>query len=343
MLISSWNLHFDSAATLALDDKSQHFLLSKAANALSIKRIQRLSEIEAFEEVVAVRFAANEGKPQCPWCSHREAYCITTRRKWKCKASRCRRQFSATSGTSFASRKLPYRDLLILIAHFVNALKGVSAIRLKLELEVSYKTAFVRLHKLREVLTTHQQSNDLRGLVEVDGGYFGGYVRPKNNRPNRVDRRRLVHRSGKRHCVVIFRERRGRSRPVVCSESEAASLAHTIVEPGSEVFTDENNDWNRLAARYVLHMVNHGEQYADGPKSTNWAESFFSRLRRMEIGTHHHIAGPYLAAYANEVSWREDRRRFTNQENYDALLSMATQHPVSRQWKGYWQRRKVAA
>ena len=39
------------------------------------------------------------------------------------------------------------------------------------------------------------------------------------------------------------------------------------------------------------------------------AESFFSRLRRAEIGIHHHIAGPYLAAYAAEMGWREDRRR----------------------------------
>jgi hypothetical protein len=27
-------------------------------------------------------------------------------------------------------------------------------------------------------------------------------------------------------------------------------------------------------------------------------ESFFSRLGRFEIGTHHHIAGPYLLNYA---------------------------------------------
>jgi ISXO2-like transposase domain len=32
----------------------------------------------------------------------------------------------------------------------------------------------------------------------------------------------------------------------------------------------------------------------------------FSRLRRAEIGTHHHIAGPYLAAYADEMAWRKE-------------------------------------
>ena len=43
----------------------------------------------------------------------------------------------------------------------------------------------------------------------------------------------------------------------------------------------------------------------EGP-CTNQAESYFSRLRRMEIGTHHHIAGPYLNACAGEAAGRED-------------------------------------
>lgn len=243
----------------------------------------------------------------------------------------------------FASRKLPFRDLLLLIAHFVNAVEGISALRLKRELEVSYKTAFTRLHKLREVLMTHQQSNDLRGKVEIDGAYFGGHIRPRNHRPKQVDRRRKAHRSSKRQCVVIFRERWGRSRPIICSESVAALRAHEIIEYGSEVFTDANTDFNRLAARYILRMVNHSERYADGEVSTNWAESYFRRLRCCERGVHHHVSGEHLAEYANEISWREDRRCYDNKENFEALLGLATRHPVSRKWKGYWQRRRAAA
>lgn len=228
------------------------------------------------------------------------------------------------------------------MAHFVNALKGLTAIRLSQELEVHYKSAFVRLHKLREVLRTIQQRTSLRGKVEIDGAYFGGHVRKKNNAPTRVDRRRLPHKNDKRQCVVIMRERFGRSRPFIMSESQAAAIVHQVVEPGSEVFTDEGKHWIRIAARYVLRMVNHSERYADGDKCTNWAESYFARLRRAELGTYHHIAGPHLAEYANEISWREDRRRYSNKENFDALMSEATRHPVSRKWKGYWQRRVAA-
>lgn len=319
------------------------FLLSKQARTLSTKRIHRLSDDAAFAEFVAIRFAENDGEPFCPWCGHKEVYAITTRRTWKCASKCCRRNFSATSRTIFAGRKLHYRDLLLLVAHFVNSAKGLSAIRMSQELEVTYKTAFVWTHKIREAITTNQHSGKLRGKVEIDGGYFGGHVRPRNNFPKRVDRRRLLHRSGKRQCVVIMRERHGRSRAFVCSENEAASMMPDIVEPGSEVFTDFNASYNRIAARFVLRMVNHSERYADGEVSTNWAESYFARLRRAEMGTHHHISGPYLLGYANESSWREDRRRYSNQENYSHLLDLTTHHSVSRQWKGYWQRRKEAA
>jgi hypothetical protein len=68
------------------------------------------------------------------------------------------------------------------------------------------------------------------------------------------------------------------------------------------------------------------------------AESFFSRLRRAEIGTHHHIAGPYLNAYADEMAWREDKRRVSNGEQYLIVANAALAHPVSKTWAGYWQR-----
>lgn len=325
-----------------MEDKSQHFLLTKQARTLSTRRIHRLTEKQAFAEFVAIRFAANGGTPFCPWCGHRHVYAITTRKTWKCSSKVCRRNFSATSRTIFASRKLSYQTLLLIIAELVKPAKGASAIWLSHQLEVTYKTAFVWYHKMREAMTTEQHSGKLRGLVEIDGAYFGGHVRPRNHRPKQVDRRRLPHKSSKRKCVVVMRERYGRSRAFVCSESDGASRVPQVVEPGSAIYTDEGPQYNRIAARYVLKMVNHSERYADGDASTNWAESYFSRLRRAEMGTHHHVAGPYLTGYANEACWREDHRRCGTQEKFDDLLRITTNHPVSRQWKGYWQRRKAA-
>ena len=68
----------------------------------------------------------------------------------------------------------------------------------------------------------------------------------------------------------------------------------------------------RCAHWQDTHRVNHSVQFMDKGVCTNQAESYFSRLRRMEIGTHHHIAGPYIGQYAREASWREDDCRVPN-------------------------------
>ena len=228
------------------------------------------------------------------------------------------------------------------MALFAKAPKGLSAIRLSHELEVWYKTAFVLLHKIREQVGVEQHRHKLRGVIEIDGGYNGGYVRPYNNEGLRIDRRKTRY-SEKRQCVCIMRERWGRSRAFVCSEAEAAELAFDVVEPGSTIVTDYAAVYNRLRRRFRVLRVNHDKRFADGEASTNWAESYFARLDRAEKGVFHRISGRYFIGYANEMSWREDTRRHTDQEKFDALSHLMTRGGVSREWKGYWQRRKAAA
>jgi hypothetical protein len=54
-----------------------------------------------------------------------------------------------------------------------------------------------------------------------------------------------------------------------------------------------------------MKRINHEEAYSLDGACTNWAVEFFSRMRRGEIGHHHHVAGPYLLRFAQEASWRE--------------------------------------
>jgi hypothetical protein len=177
------------------------------------------------------------------------------------------------------------------------------------------------------------------GEVEIDGAYFGGHLRPANYKENRRDRRLAKNQNGKRRVVVILRERRGQTLPFVFRfEDESLGIIHDRVKPGSTIYADEALGWDMLHARYLTKRINHSEAHSDDGACTNQAESFFSRVRRAEIGTHHHIAGPYLGSYAGEMAWREDHRRVSNGEQYLLATNAALRHPVSRQWKGYWQR-----
>jgi len=75
---------------------------------------------------------------------------------------------------------------------------------------------------------------------------------------------------------------------------------------------DEANSWNDLQSRFEMRPIDHGQAHSAASACTNMAEEFFSRLRRAEIGHHHHIAGAYLFRYAQESWWREDNRRVSN-------------------------------
>ena len=63
-----------------------------------------------------------------------------------------------------------------------------------------------------------------------------------------------------------------------------------------------------------------------------------TRLRRMVDGQHHHVSPQYLYQYANHAAWLEDHRRLDNGALTMRAAGLALGHPVSRRWKGYWQR-----
>ena len=86
----------------------------------------RLSDDEVYETFKAIRRASNDGKPSCAKCCSVEVYEYKARPIFKWKG--CTAQFSVTSGTIFASRKMPVRDLLAAIAIFVSGAEGHCAL-----------------------------------------------------------------------------------------------------------------------------------------------------------------------------------------------------------------------
>ena len=131
---------------------AQHFLLSAAARTLSLKAIYKAGEDAAYDTFC---WPETNGAAVCPRCGA-DATKISTRRKFKCRA--CAHQFSVTSGTIFASRKMAFVDLLAAICTTVNAGKGLSMIQLSRDLDCQYKTAFVLAHKLCEAMASEVQT-----------------------------------------------------------------------------------------------------------------------------------------------------------------------------------------
>src|ERR1700691_2719932 len=187
-----------------------HFLQSKAARSLSLAQVFRITGGGAETAFRNIRWHETDGAPVCPSCGGLDAY--SARRpsgllRFRCKA--CAKDFSITSGTLFAAHKAPLRTYLAAIAVCMNEVKGKNALALSRDLDMSHKACWVLCRKLREAMAEEFKGRKLGGegkVAEVDGAYFGGYVRPANYAENRFDRRKLANQSGKRQSDIIVRE-----------------------------------------------------------------------------------------------------------------------------------------
>lgn len=323
---------------------AQHFLLSAKARTLTAASVWRMSDQEVEAAFRKVRWSQTEGEPICPACGGLDAYQMrrhTGALRFECRE--CRKEFSITSGTLFASHKLSLRTYLAAIAVFCNEVKGKSMLAMSREIDLSYKSAFVLCHKLREAMASEVEAQAITGRnpSEIDAAFFGGYKKPKNKAKKRDDRRRREFRGENRKAVIVVRERHGRTLPQVFpSEKAAVEFITRTIPAGSVVHGDESKNWNKLHKHFEMHRINHTVAYSLDGACTNWAESYFSRLRRAENGHHHHISSRYLLRYAQEGAWREDNRRSSNGDQVKRMSALSMRMPPSPQLVGYWQRRK---
>jgi len=93
-------------------------------------------------------------------------------RYWQCAA--CRHQCSLLSGTIFAGTKLPLTRWFLALQLLTQAKNNVSALELKRQLGVCYRTAWLLKHKIMEAMRLREDARELDGRVEIDDAYLGG-------------------------------------------------------------------------------------------------------------------------------------------------------------------------
>ena len=328
---------------------TQHFLLSAKARTLSVLQVARMSDQEAFEVFKELRWGAGDAVA-CPCCGVVGTHPFRRdRRQWRCRD--CGHTFSVTAGTIFANHKLPLKTYLAAIAIYSNAAKGLSALQLSRDLDVQYKTAFVLMHKMRESLMEHRDDSALAGEVHMDGAYVNGYIRPKNKKADRIDRRLAKHQKPGKRCVFVMRQKagdggEGASKTLTFilkgeNQADVSKLVGAFVRKGSVICADESNAYDPLHAKFDTRRVNHSIEYrADDGTTNNLAESYFSRFRRMQYGQVHKFGNQYLANYANEAAFREDTRRQSNGAIFLEVTKRCAKTRTSRDWCGYWQGNK---
>jgi transposase-like protein len=257
----------------------------------------------------------------CPYCGTKEPMFLSTRRIWKCRATRCRKQFSVKIGTVLNESLIGLDNWLTTMWMVANCKYGVSSCEISRDLGVTQKTAWFMLHRVREAMQD-KTATKLAGDVEVDESFIGGKARNMHkDRRERV----ITGTGGKDKAIALgMVERGGKVRTFAVPnrrKHELHSKVRENVTAGSALFSDSLKSYDGLAADYRHAVVDHAVEYARGNVHTNTMENFWSLVKRQLHGTYISVEPFHLFRYLDEQSFRYNGRKLTDAERFAIICS----------------------
>ncbi|MGI8962283.1 MAG: IS1595 family transposase [Bryobacteraceae bacterium] len=257
--------------------------------------------------------------PECPRCQSKRLSFLKTRLMWTCLD--CRKQFSVKIGTIFEDSAIGLDKWLCAMWLVANCKNGVSSYEIARALNVTQKTPWFMLHRIR-FAQHHGTINKMSGHVEADETFIGGKTR--NMHAGR--REKMIRGRGPMGKAVVFglldRET-GKVRASVVGTRRKGDLQRKIREyvvPGSELYTDALKSYDGLD-EYAHKVIDHAEAYVDGSVHTNKLENFWSLLKRAIKGTYVSIEPFHLFRYLDEQSFRYNERNDTDAGRFDKILN----------------------
>jgi transposase-like protein len=267
-------------------------------------------------EVASVKWP--KGEPVCPRCSSKKASFLKTRMMWKCLE--CKKQYSVKVGTIFEDSPIGLDKWLCAMWMLANCKNGVSSYEIARALEVTQKTAWFMLHRIR--YAQHNGSiNKMTGTVEADETFIGGEARNMH-----ADKRaEKIHGRGPMGKAIVFgllERETGQVRTHHVSTRRKTDLQKHIrenVELGAELNTDALKSYEGLSG-YTHKVIDHAEAYVDGTVHTNRLENYWSLLKRAIKGTYVSVEPFHLFRYLDEQSFRYNERKATDAERFHKVL-----------------------
>jgi transposase-like protein len=286
-------------------------------------------KIAMASEPLSVEFLEKqrwEGSPACPHCGSTAVYQMRSRSgsrnkdfRWRCKG--CERMFSVRTGTPLEETRLPLRVWVYAIWKAASSKKGLAALQLSREMEITHKSALFVLRRLRHGLG-EQEPGKLTGTVEVDEVYLGG--RPRY--PGVSKRGRGTNKTP----VVGMVQRGGDVRFQMMERLTADRMAEFIAENADHtcrIITDDFPAYKRLELGQYFEggheTVTHSEKEyvrAGTDIHSNSIEGVFSLVQRGLMGTFHSVSRKHLPNYLNEFQFRWNTRKLDDGERVSRVV-----------------------
>ncbi len=226
---------------------------------------------------------------RCPSCNYAEFYTIQTRRHplYQCKS--CRHQTSLQAGTMMEGSRTPLHKWATAIQLVSRVETGTSAVQLQAAIQVTYKTAWLILHRIRQAMSQAEQSAPLGGTVK---SIMRHYTRPYYS----VYNDKLL-----KSPVIIAAQVDDTNTPlhVKFKQIPQDQLVGTtrVRQHGVDIFirqhVQRDADFHPVAVPY-----NH--------KKTPLICDEYHASRRWIIHTFHYIGPKYIQAYLNEYAFKRN-------------------------------------
>jgi transposase-like protein len=272
-----------------------------------------------------------DGVVTCPACGRKDVRFLHNQRKWQCKSTHAKRQFSAKVGTIFEDSPIALEKWLVVVWMISNCRNGVSSYEIGRAIGVTQKSAWFMLHRIRLGLQDKKDGGKLGGgphsKVEIDETFIGGKARFMHK--SRRNRMTTVGKIVSKTAVMGMLERGGKVKTHVLGQRVGKQMKEIIedsVMPGTWVMTDEFQGYQGLSNQYTHLVINHLERYVHGNVHTQGIENFWSLLKRGLGGTYVSVEPFHLFRYVDEQAFRfnnrkDGDRKISDTERFDIAMS----------------------
>ena len=268
-----------------------------------------------------------KGEAQCPRCGAKRVSFLSTRLMWKCLEYK--KQFSIKVGTIFEDSPVGLNKWLCAMFLIANCKNGVSSYEIARDIDVTQKTAWFMLHRIRDAMRTGTFAK-LAGEVEVDETFIGGKAR----NTHKAKREKKITGRGPEGKDIVFGmvERGGQvitGHVDTRKKKELQAIIREHIEAGSAIFSDELKSYEGLENEFQHQVIDHAVEYVNGNVHTNTMENFWSLLKRGLHGTYISVEPYHLFRYPDEQAFRYNKRHTTDSDRFVQLCSNAVGRRVT--------------
>lgn len=250
--------------------------------------------------------------PECPHCNSNKFYKFKNTNTYKCANPKCNKKYNVLAKTPFENSKIGLQKWFVAIYLCNISKKGMSSIELGKELDITQKSAWFMLHRIREMF-----GNDIKvfsGTIEVDETFVGG--KSKNKHVNKRVKGEEGRTGTQKTKIFGILQRGGYVKSIKVDKIDRYTLQPIIYNKvilGTTIISDEWWGYTHLDYFYRHLTVDHGKyKYVDRENNTihtNTIEGYWALVKRNIIGIYHSVSKKHTQKYCYEFDFKYNQRK----------------------------------